>query len=286
MENIQSLAEYIEKVLGINTMTMFSNNTNSLALYRGQADKSWGLVPKVYRNNRFVNESALIAEFERMKPDEFCGLSNIEKLIKMQHYGLPTRLLDFSENPLIALYFACDSAENIDKDGAVYFLGGTPVFNQDHIAIAIIAKAIFEQGHHIHMNSFIASLREDPNIHQTNFTEKEIIEMLTITTFGIRPKLHNQRIRQQSGAFLMFGMEYKSKDRFFHNFSELKPKKIEDIWKASRTFIIPASKKEQILAELDRVGINKSTIYPELEHVAQYIDEHIAKNNFTHMGSL
>lgn len=54
-----------------------------------------------------------------------------EFLFLAQHYGLPTRLLDWTYNPLIALYFACCS--NFDKDGIVYqsYQFSRKVFNED-----------------------------------------------------------------------------------------------------------------------------------------------------------
>lgn len=51
-------------------------------------------------------------------PEEFVGLrSNFEVLSKMQHFEFPTRLLDLTENPLVALYFAIST--NQRKDGSV-----------------------------------------------------------------------------------------------------------------------------------------------------------------------
>ena len=129
-------ATYCTVSVSQNAVIVYQRNLNGLSLYRGQADCSWGLTPKVYREDRFQHEYAFIQEFERLRPDEFRGLSYIEKLIKMQHYGLPTRLLDFSENPLVALYFACSSKSNWDKDGVVYALGGYPVNHQDFVWIS------------------------------------------------------------------------------------------------------------------------------------------------------
>ena len=81
--------------------------------YRGHADPNYILCPSILRGPRLrENESRLYHELLIECPEEFekCP-SHLEKLVKMQHYGLPTRLLDITRNLLVALYFACETRQ-------------------------------------------------------------------------------------------------------------------------------------------------------------------------------
>lgn len=74
------------------------------------------------RNNKwFNNESAMYNDIIINCPESFSKCNtHLEKLVEMQHYGLPTRLLDITRNPLVALYFACES--NYDNYGEVVLI--------------------------------------------------------------------------------------------------------------------------------------------------------------------
>ncbi|HYX09820.1 MAG TPA: FRG domain-containing protein, partial [Bacteroidales bacterium] len=98
--SIHNLTEFIQKVSELNesTTNFRSTSVSSLNFYRGQANSSWELEPKLYRENLFSKEGVLISEFMRVSPNDFKG-NYFNRLVKMQHYGLPTRLLDTTQNP-------------------------------------------------------------------------------------------------------------------------------------------------------------------------------------------
>lgn len=95
--------------------------------YRGQASTEFKLIPSIGRFGKEGQEQILL-QYEREIFEDFKRKysmytdvrpkNDMEFLFLAQHYGLPTRLLDWTYNPLIALYFACCSEMN--KDGVVY----------------------------------------------------------------------------------------------------------------------------------------------------------------------
>ncbi len=90
-------------------------------------------------------------------PDDFekCH-THLEKLVKMQHYGLPTRLLDITRNPLVALYFACES--NLDTYGELVLISAEnheiKYPQSDTASVLLIEKKeeILEQLEHFSIN--------------------------------------------------------------------------------------------------------------------------------------
>jgi len=115
--------------------------------YRGHSNKEkFKLVPFIYRDKRFIeNEDKIYRETIAKVPYDFNGKNTIESLVLMQHYGVPTRILDLTTNPLVALYFACDDDKNKDADGEVIVFDipeeSTCYFDSDKVTIlANLAK--------------------------------------------------------------------------------------------------------------------------------------------------
>ena len=98
--------------------------------FRGHGDESWKLLPSIYREDYLIeNEDKIIKDTLTYCPDDFLPSDTLfEKLVKLQHYGYSTRLLDLTTNALVALYFASLSYINPEtnkeekKDGEFIIL--------------------------------------------------------------------------------------------------------------------------------------------------------------------
>ncbi len=91
------------------------------AIFRGHADRSWRIEPSAYRGIEQGITTALHLRSWRLLAGRFANplpRNDLEWLVLAQHYGIATPLLDWSKNPLIALFFACLDARN-DRDGTV-----------------------------------------------------------------------------------------------------------------------------------------------------------------------
>lgn len=244
-KTIQSLGEfiaYVQECKNKNYTGIATDERSNKILYRGHANKSWRCLPRLFRKQEwYENEKIIINEIIRRCPNDFKELDAFGKLVKMQHYGAPTRLLDFTGNPLIALYFACDDGTQKKEDGEV-LLCKIPMFYESQVPLALILKDLFPE----YNNNFIQI--NEPNV-------KSILENSTV--MGIRAKLRNERIKNQDGYFALFSYSGKYKEVF-------NPIEGNDCIKEN--IIIPSKCKKNILRELNDYGINRAYMYPELEN--------------------
>ena len=114
LAKIKDIQSYVKLVL--------ENAKKGQCVYRGHASKEWQLKSSIGRNEKYSIELEKSVFFQ-FKQNYYSYTTerpacDIDLLFLAQHYGLPTRLLDFTYNPMIALYFACESEP--DKDGRVY----------------------------------------------------------------------------------------------------------------------------------------------------------------------
>lgn len=249
--------------------------------YRGHPSFTFNLTPSVYRDPRLVaNEDVMFKELILRCPNDFASLSStFQTLVKMQHYGLPTRLLDLTANPLIALYFACDPFEVASQSGEVvaFAIPTREVKYYDSDTVSVIANIArrpndFEvPAADLSHKAFNEQKAIRYLLHEIKqekpYFEPEIQRGHLGTVVCVRPKLENPRIIRQDGAFLLFGVNV-SKSEQAHVPQEY-------IASGLRILVI-GSEKTRIRSQLESLGISKSTVYPEIDRVSEFLKAHYA----------
>lgn len=273
----RNLDEYCEIIKNI-------KSSNEELWFRGMSNATFSLTPSLFRekrtiginysgreiNGKYYRKSDAVMKSDLSAIETFINYYNeffpekceefnlIDYLYVMQHYEIPTRLLDFSRDELVALYFSvssnnhvkcCDLQEEINE------------FNENY--------GHSEKGSSIHIidpkftnnntNSFVNLKDYILNIDDIT------IDMLSkiVLPICIETKNQDSRIVLQKGVFLLYGSDYRAYDEY-------------DIFKSkTKKIFIPNSCRNSIKNELkQKFKISHSSIYPDIKGISlELIDE-------------
>lgn len=268
--------QFISSITGFNNFIADTNGGKQHLFYRGHANANYILLPSVMRTRNFeCNEREMYHELLINCPDDFekCH-THLEKLVEMQHYGLPTRLLDITRNPLVALYFACESQFDAygeivlisadeheikyPQSDTISILASIPVFSYDmqrQFCIWAEDGSIDDKK----FNNLAKRLIHEVRLEKPAF-ESEINKDDVLKNYIVYALKNNSRIVKQDGAFIICGLRNSrySLDEFRYR---EKGKKI----------IVLITQKRKILQKLDAFSINRATLFPEIDFVSEYI---------------
>lgn len=212
--------------------------------FRGHGDCAWKLAPSALRPRRREDRDtalALVDEFRRYAvikiPNPPAPDEHMQWVQLAQHYGLPTRLLDWTENAVVALYFSC--TQEPASDGIVMVFNPIDLNRKNKQVGARILDAHRDQAlilKYLRLSGATKANGSPPlAVHPIRNSERVVLQQGVFTLFGTRPELDSTHVSSLIG--------------------------------------IPVLRecKEQLLMQLERIGVHEMSLFPEIEHACAYL---------------
>lgn len=287
---LERLEKDIDRLSKKPTIPKRATKEKNIFYYRGQYGVGYKLLPKIMRDKNLSKESKIYHEIMVNCATDFKGLSHLDKLVYMQHYDCPTRLLDVTKNPLVALYFACKNFNcqtcKSENDGKVYIfaipedkvtysdsdralmLSCLPKFSEGDknkllkkcVEYIYLGKIFDEQCHEEIVERFLHEVRSELPAFRKKINPKDLLDSIII-----QPNKMNARILRQDGAFIISGLSQHVKEEH----QKLASKVYAEI------VIKGKDNMKSILDDLNKLGINEATLFPEVDNVAHYLHEQL-----------
>lgn len=221
-------------------------------VYRGLQDASYDLSTALNRLGESHLEKHLLRNFRKYSQIEDTDKSVWNWLAIAQHHGLPTRLLDWTYSPLVALHFATANFLHYDKDGSIWAINYVDSMRYLPDQMALIIE---QEGSHVFtaemLDRTVNSLVSLPLLKKDDFA------------IFFEPPSLDQRIVNQYALFSMMS----------------NPEIIISDWLEKTDIqyfkiIIQADLKWEIRDKLDQANINERVLFPGLDGLATWLKRH------------
>ncbi len=289
--------ECVSHLIGV-CSAIQAEHPDSVLYYRGEHKDSWDLRPSVMRKTKkggYIwrkKESDMLLDLMSVRPEDFNNTTSaLAQWVLAQHHGLKTRLLDVTRNPLVALFASCESE---CRNGRLHVFTVPKdlkkSFNSDTISIIAnfskltsaeqdlllgrtgedISKrdpdAPLDIGYEHAMRRLYHLIRQE----KPHF-EKRINPRHLYQVYVVEPQQSFERIRAQSGAFLISAFHER-----FERSEVLKYNTGIPIYDYGK-LVVPKEKKERIREELRLLNVTHDTLFPGLDEAARAITDRHSK---------
>lgn len=253
---ISSLTEYIERIKQLKKLWKIDKEARygeiESVWFRGHEQADWKLIPKLYRPEyRDSSEVEIRQEFQIRSQQLLQGgrlpTDKWEWYFLMQHYGVPTRLLDWTDNPLVALYFALHGPTSVDsepdQDAAVWVLNSWWLNRRSIRGIDGPMLSDWDEA-----QPYLPNLEDA-------FSGQEVRVRRPV---AIDPPHVDRRLAAQGSHFVIFGTNH---DLMRMKAARSKRERTRQIAK----IIIRRRAARSITADLDLCGITRPLLFPDLQ---------------------
>ncbi|GJM43853.1 MAG: hypothetical protein DHS20C21_06950 [Gemmatimonadota bacterium] len=209
--------------------------------FRGHAQDDWELKPSVLRGYTRAQERQLGVLFRMKAPARRGSCPALEDtgawLTLMQHYRLPTRLLDWSQSPLVAAWFACETHR--EQDAVVWALDPY-----------MMNEVVLGESYLRHIGDSRLEAAVKAPLFPSVTPSPDYAAILTEET--------DPRMLAQSARFTLHGTDAALEQ---HSSAE------KFLWR----FIIPRGAKRSFMGDLHQLGVSKESLFPDLQHLSESI---------------